>query len=129
MILRCSGIFFFVGSHEVSKKLLTWLVHQHTAAFMKSGHLCKNVVHCLLVRLQHPRASWSFLIVSPNMQGCELVFTSVDRPNIYHEVKGRTDIKSDMEPFAFLPAIHIWLHVRLSVSAAFYDMVYIGPVY
>ena len=33
------------------------------------------------------------------MEGCELVFTSVDRPNIYHEVKGRTDIKSDMEPF------------------------------
>ena len=39
------------------------------------------------------------LVASLNMEGCELVFTSIDRPNIYHEVKGRTDIKSDMEPF------------------------------
>ena len=42
------------------------------------------------------------LIASLNMEGCEFVSTSVDRPNIYYEVKCRTDIRSDMEPFVHL---------------------------
>ena len=33
-----------------------------------------------------------------DMKGCEVVYTSPDRPNIYYEVKRRTDIKSDFNP-------------------------------
>lgn len=32
------------------------------------------------------------------MTGCDFVFTSPDRENIYYEVKARTDIESDMAP-------------------------------
>jgi len=33
-----------------------------------------------------------------DMRGCELVFVSPDRPNIYYEVRPRTDIETDLQP-------------------------------
>ena len=33
-----------------------------------------------------------------DMRGCEFVFNSPDRPNIYYEVRERTDIEADFQP-------------------------------
>ena len=39
------------------------------------------------------------VIRSLDMEGCEFVYTSPDRPNIRYAVKPRTEIKPDMEPY------------------------------
>ena len=39
------------------------------------------------------------VIKSLDMEGYDFVYTSPDRPNICYEVKPRTEIRSDMEPY------------------------------
>ena len=47
------------------------------------------------------------IIKNLDMVGCDFVFTSPDRENIYYEVKARSDIESDMAPYVHSLQLHL----------------------